>query len=67
MFRKHGADGTHADFKVWRQCILKALQWLQRNNPCYRDITIDFTNLPQDGIPLELLIFEDSRYVNRRH
>ena len=37
------------------------LKYEQINNPCYRDISIDFTNLklPEDGIPSELLIFEE--------
>ena len=62
VVRRHGEDETHADFRVRRQRILEALQWLQHNNPCYRDITIDFANvdrLPEDGIPPELLVFEE--------
>ena len=57
LVRQHGADNTHADFKVRRQHVFEALQWLQINNPCYCDISIDFTNLnklPEDGIPSEL-------------
>ena len=62
LVQRHGADETHIDFRVRRQHVLEALQWLHHNNPCYCDITIDFTNvvkLPEDGIPLELLVFEE--------
>ncbi|MCG8622691.1 MAG: hypothetical protein MJE68_11945 [Proteobacteria bacterium] len=61
LVRRHEADDTHADFRVRRQYVLEALQWLQHNNPCYHNITTDFTNLdklPEDGIPSELLVFE---------
>ena len=33
---------------------MQALQWLQQNNQCYKDITIDHAalqNLPEDGVP----------------
>ena len=58
MVRRHGADDTHADFRVRRQHVFEAQQWLQEN-PCYRDITINVDNLPEDGISSELLVFEE--------
>ena len=63
IVRRHGADNTHKDFKVKRQNVLTALQWLKLNNPCYKDIIIDMTSiasLPVDGVPAELIsIHED--------
>ena len=57
VVRRHGAENTHKDFQVSRDCILAALQWLKQNSPCYSDITIDLgliANLPIDGIPTHL-------------
>ena len=62
VIRRHGSDHTHADFRVWRDKVMRALQWLQQNNPYYKDITIDheaLQTLPEDGIPLELLTIEE--------
>ena len=51
--RRSGADlSTFKDFPVRRAKVLTALQWLQNNNPYYRDITINQVNLaalPEDG------------------
>ena len=59
---RHGAENTHSDFRVCREQVLLALQWLQANNPCYKDITVDHDALqllPVDGIPPELLTVEE--------
>lgn len=54
IVRREGSDETHADFRVCREQVLRAIQWLQRNKPCYSDITINYTNLhtlPENGTP----------------
>lgn len=41
---------------------MEALQWLQQNNRFYQDIMIDHAalqNLPEDGVPLDLLTVEE--------
>jgi hypothetical protein len=51
IVRKTFSDG-HFDFKVRKQRITEALQWLKANNIYYKDITIDFDTLnllPDDG------------------
>ena len=60
---RYGSENSHADFQVRRDRILAAIRWLQQNNPCYADITIDDTNLellPLGGIPEELLCIQES-------
>lgn len=50
-------------FQVRRDRVLTPIQWLQQNNPCYTDITINRANiqlLPLDGIPEELLCVQES-------
>ncbi len=62
IVRRHGAENTHTDFRVRRERVLFALQWLKANNPCYKDITIDHNalqHLPEDGIPPELLSVDE--------
>lgn len=62
VVRRYGTENTHADFRVRRAKVMQALQWLQQNNQCYKDITIDHAalqNLPEDGVPPELLTIED--------
>ena len=54
VVRRYGTENTHADFRVRRAKVMQALQWLQQNNQCYKDITIDHAalqNLPEDGVP----------------
>ena len=49
---------------------MRALQWLQQNNQCYKDITIDhiaLQNLPEDGVPPELLTIEDDGVAMNDH
>lgn len=36
VLRRHGQQNTHADFRVRRDKVLTALQWLQLNNQCYK-------------------------------
>lgn len=51
LVRRNGSNG-YKDFRVRRSKVLAALQWLIYNNPFYRDVTIDTTeisNLPEDG------------------
>ena len=58
VVRKQGNNDTYADFRVRRERVLAAIQWLKQHNPCYSNITINLTNLqclPQDGIPEGLL------------
>ena len=58
LLRCSGDDNTHTDLRVRRDKVLAALQWLVANNPFYANITIDLASvqqLPQDGIPDELL------------
>ena len=53
-----GDDNTHTDLRVRHDKVLAALQWLVANNPLYANIMIDLAavqQLPQDGIPDELL------------
>ena len=54
VVRREGANRTHCDFRVRRQVVHRALQWLVTHNQYYRSmgITIDYTaleQLPQDG------------------
>ena len=47
------------EFRVRREKVLTALQWLQCHNPFYSDIVINFPNLnklPEDGIPEQLSV-----------
>ena len=58
---RQGAQGTHCNFRVHRDKLVSALQWLKYNNKFYMDIEIDFDSvqrLPVDGIPDALLNFE---------
>ena len=66
---RHGAANTHHSFRVRREKVLHALQWLKHNR-FYVDIEIDLDSvqrLPVDGIPDTLLNFElpdtDSRHL----
>jgi hypothetical protein len=46
-------------FRVWRQRIHRALEWLKQNNKLYADIVISadrLLDLPEDGIPKELML-----------
>lgn len=48
-----GAQNTCHKFRVHRENVLHALQWLKHNNRFYTDIKIDFdtvVQLPTDGI-----------------
>ena len=70
VLRKQGADNTHADFRVRRAKVLSALQWLQSNNPCYKEITIDYMSLqllPEDGIPSNLLTIDEPDETEELH
>ena len=61
VIRRCGAEDTHADFRVRRERILVALEWLKANNPCYKDITINHSTLqllPTNGIPQLLTVDE---------
>ena len=58
---RQGATNTHHSFRVRREKVLHALQWLKHNNRFYHDIEIDLEAvgcLPLDGIPDTLLNFE---------
>ena len=58
---RQGAANTHHSFRVRRDKVLNALQWLKQHNRFYQDIEIDLDsiqNLPVDGIPDTLLNFE---------
>ena len=62
LVRRHGVDNTHADFRVRRERVLNALQWLQSNNRFYHDINIDFSllqDLPADGVPSSISHIEE--------
>ena len=47
IVRKKGSNNTHRDFRVRRMVLQCALQWLKRNNKCYRNIDIDVSALSQ--------------------
>ena len=58
---RQDAANTHHNFRVRRDKVLHALQWLKHNNMFYTDIEIDLDSvqhLPVDGIPDALLNFE---------
>ena len=62
LLRRSGENNTHSDLRVRRHTVLTALQWLHQNNPFYSDIVIDLVSirqLPDDGIPSELLTVDD--------
>ena len=51
-FTVKGKNDFEKEFKVRRQVVLDALQWLILNNPLYKDIQIDYSRisaLPADG------------------
>lgn len=53
----------HHDADNAQRLSLAALQWLKLNNPFYKDIIIGSTliaDLPEDGIPSELLTVQDN-------
>lgn len=57
VVRKPGANKTHIDLTVRRDVVLWALQWLQQNNPFYKEITIDqdiLQSFPENGVPQDL-------------
>ena len=61
--RRIDQDNNHKDLFVRWQKVLSVLQWLQCNNPFYRNITIDSERaqqLPQNGIPTELHTMNNS-------
>ncbi len=41
VVRREGSAGTHRDFRVRRSVVLRALQWLQSNNPHYKNVPLD--------------------------
>ena len=58
---RQGATNTHHNFRVRRDKVLHALQWLKHNNKFFTDIEIDLDSvqcLPIDGIPDTLQNFE---------
>ena len=60
--RRHGTDNTHRDCTVRREKVLRAIMWLQANNPFYADIAIDYESLqrlPEDGVLDDLPTVED--------
>ena len=62
IVRRHGSSDTYADFRVRRERVLTAIQWLKMNNPCYSDITINYQNLrilPEDGVLDDLLVVDE--------
>ena len=62
VVRRMGQDNSHRDFKVRRTRVYDALVWLRDNNRFYQDIHINMdavSFLPEDGVPEELLIFEE--------
>ena len=62
IIRRHGTDNTHRDCTVRREKVLRAIMWLQANNPFYADIAIDYESLqrlPEDGVPDDLPTVED--------
>ena len=46
VVRREGANQTHTDFRVRREVVQRALQWLVTHNKYYQSLGI--TNLPQD-------------------
>ena len=62
-FTVKGKNGFEQEFKVRRQVVLDALQWLILNNPLYKNIQIDFSRLsalPADGfLPIETIDFHE--------
>lgn len=60
--QRHGSENTHIDFRVLRERVLQALQWLRASNSSYKDITIDHDALqllPEYGVPPELLSIDE--------
>ena len=52
LVRKEGTKDSHRDFRVRRSIVLRALQWLKKNNKYYQKIEIDLSalnELPEDG------------------
>ena len=54
VVRREGANQTHSDFRIRREVVQRALQWLVTHNKYYQSmgITIDITALaqrPRDG------------------
>ena len=52
------APCIHRDLLVRRGAVLRALLWLQRHNPHYKDVNIDHSllqALPEEDVPLQFL------------
>ena len=64
VVQHHGVENTHKNFRVQRDHVLAALQWLKPNNPCYKDITIDMNSCCKSScrwrVPAELLSVDDN-------
>ena len=53
IIQMYGKDYKSQTFRVRRQAVADALQWLVVNNPIYKHITIDqgrIYRLPEDGL-----------------
>ena len=64
---RQGAANTHSNFRVRREKVLNALQWLKHNNKYYKDIEIDLDSaqhLPVDGIPDDLVNLKLPQQLN---
>ena len=66
IVRRYSEDGSNFwDFYVRQERVVRALNWLKKNNKLYRDINIDdeiLQTLPENGLILEkLLQFTEDR------
>ena len=61
VIKMKGRDNTFKDVKVRREKVHNALLWLVRNNPHYRDVTINqhaLESLPINGVPSDITTVE---------
>jgi hypothetical protein len=61
-----GRDNTFKDVKVRREKVYNALLWLVRNNPHYRNVTINqhaLESLPINGIPSDITTVESDSNI----
>ena len=64
--RRTGKENDRKDFRVNRDRVRCALEWLKDHNPLYANVLISNENLlklPENGVPPELLISTDQESI----
>ena len=67
IVQKEGAQGSHQDFRMRRNVVQSALEWLMSHNLYYRNFTLDrqtLQDLPEDAILSELPTFTTNSHLS---